>query len=254
MSPPRKKRGSKAPPPPPEEEGKEGWESLSEGTGEGTIAPSPELEAALEEASVAVDEAKKASTPAQEASTPVQEGGKSSADKATIEALCAELEETRAKLAETDDRFLRLQAEFENFRKRGVREREEALRYGHQNLVKDLLATVDNLERAIDHAAGGDEEGLEGVVQGVELVHRELLSALGKYGVSSIEALAEPFDPNVHEAMGQVPSEASPPNTVVQVLEKGYSVHDRLIRPAKVMISAANRPPENEAGEEGDES
>ena len=178
------------------------------------MAPSPELEAALEEASVAVDEVR-------EASTAAQEGGKSNADKLTIEALCAELEETRLKLAETDERFLRLQAEFENFRKRGVREREEAHRYGHQNLVKDLLATVDNLERAIDHAAGGDEEGLEGVVQGVELVHRDLLSALGKYGVSSIEALAEPFDPNVHEAVGQVPSEDSPPNTVVQVLEKG---------------------------------
>ena len=204
----------------------------------GTVAPSAELEDALREATEALD-----GPAAVEEMSPT---GKSTADKVTIEALSLELESVRrdaeektAALAEVEDRALRLQAEFENFRKRGIRDREESQRYGHQNLVKDLLVTVDNLERAIEHGEGGDERSLDGIVQGVELVHRELLAALAKYGVSAIEALREPFDPNLHEAVGQVPSDECSPNTVIEVLEKGYRIHDRMVRPARVIVSVA---------------
>jgi molecular chaperone GrpE len=218
-------------------------EDQGEGPVEGTLAPSAELEEALRKATEALDD----SGAPESAEKEVSPTGKSTADKVTIEALSLELETVRrsaeektAALAEVEDRALRLQAEFENFRKRGIRDREEAQRFGHQNLVKDLLATVDNLERAIEHGEGGDERSLDGIVQGVELVHRELLAALAKYGVSAIEALREPFDPNLHEAVGQNPSDECSPNTVVEVLEKGYRIHDRMVRPARVIISVAS--------------
>ena len=140
-------------------------------------------------------------------------------------------------LRSTIDRLQRLQAEFENFRRRGLRERQEAFQYGHQNLVKDLLSAVDNLERAVEHSensAGGD---LQNLLQGVELVLRELLGALGMHGVRVIEAANEPFDPAVHEAMSQFTDPSVPTNTVVQVLQKGYQLRDRLLRPARVIVS-----------------
>ena len=227
MTPRRKKGSATDSSPPPEDDMKEGWEGLSEDLAEGTIAPSPELEEALREASEAVGQPP-------EGITPAQEGGNSEE---------TEPESLEVTLAEAEDRFLRLQAEFENFRRRSARERAEAHRYGHQNFVKDLLPTVDNLERAVDHAMAGDEGGLEGVVQGVELVSRELLSALEKHGVCEIEALGQAFDPNFHEAVGQVQDDDSPPNSVVQVLEKGYRIHDRMIRPARVMVSSARAEP-----------
>jgi len=213
-----------------------GWEGLSEERADGTIAPSPELEEALREASEAVEAGAQAT-------------GRSSADEVTLEALSRELDAARvraeedaqqlAEFADLSDRHLRLQAEFENFRKRSAREREEMHRYGHQNWIKDLLPTVDNLERAIDHAKGSTEGDFEGVLEGVALVHRELVSALAKNGVTALEPKGEVFDPNLHEAVAQVPSEEAAPNTVIEVLEKGYCIHDRLLRPARVLVAVA---------------
>jgi molecular chaperone GrpE len=154
------------------------------------------------------------------------------------ERLRSELEELRRETAGLQERLLRLSADFDNFRKRHLREREEAHRYGHENLVKDLLATVDNLERAVEHArrGGGD---FDGMLQGVELVQRELFGALAKHGVTRIEAAGEPFDPNVHEAVAQQEDGSSPANTVVQVYQPGYRLWDRLLRPARVVVSKA---------------
>lgn len=136
------------------------------------------------------------------------------------------------------DRLLRLQADFENYRRRVLKEREDAFNYGHENLVKDLLAPVDNLERAIELARKRDGGDLEGFLQGVELVLRELNGILAKHGVSEIVALGQTFDPNVHEAMAQEPAGGSEPNnTVTQVLEKGYRLRDRLLRPARVVVA-----------------
>ena len=221
MTPRRKKGGATDSSPPPEDDMKEGWEGLSEDLAEGTIAPSPELEEALREASEAVGQPPEGITPAQESGNSEE----------------TEPESLEVTLAEAEDRFLRLQAEFENFRRRSARERAEAHRYGHQNFVKDLLPTVDNLERAIDHAKGSGDSNLEGILQGVELVLGELKGVLGKHGVSVSEAENEPFDPAVHEAVGQVPDASQPPNTVIEVLEKGYQLHDRMLRPARVIVS-----------------
>jgi len=167
-----------------------------------------------------------------------------SMDKVTIEALSTELqglktayEEREADVEAAKDRHLRLQAEFENFRRRSMKEKQETALYGPQNLVKDLLTTVDNLERAIEHSEQSGDADLKSLLQGVQLVQRELLGTLGNHGVVVVEADGQLFDPAVHEAMGQAPNDEVPANTVVEVLQKGYQLRDRLLRPARVIVS-----------------
>jgi len=195
----------------------------------GSLPPSRELEEALREAADSV-----------EAHQRSRRGETDSAPEPS-----EELEALRAELSEARDRHLRLAADFDNFRRRSLRDREEAHHYGHQNLVKDLLSSVDNLERAIDHARKGGDESREGLLEGVELVLRELHSVLSKHGVTPIEAQGQLFDPALHEAMAQVPDASVPANTVVQVFQPGYQLRGRLLRPARVLVS---KPPEGAAG------
>ena len=143
----------------------------------------------------------------------------------------------QSQLAESNDRLLRLQADFENFRRRAAREHREAMQFGPQNVVKDLLSVVDNLGRAIEHARRSDGGDLQGLLQGVELVQRELLSVLEKHHVTEVDALGKPFNPAFHEAVAQVPDGSVPANTVIEVLQKGYQLRDRLLRPAQVVVS-----------------
>ena len=194
----------------------------------GSLPPSRELEDALREAADSVEAQKRSR--------------RGETDAAAADA--AELEALRAELAEARDRHLRLAADFDNFRRRSLRDREEAHHFGHQNLVKDLLSSVDNLERAIDHARKSGEGSTEGLLEGVELVLRELHAALSKHGVTLIEARGQLFDPALHEAMAQVPDASVPANTVVQVLQPGYQLRGRLLRPARVLVS---KPPEGAA-------
>jgi molecular chaperone GrpE len=217
----------------------EGLEALTEDDEGGALTPSAELEEALREASEAVEGRKAGELRAA--------GNKPSADKLTIELLSGELQTLKAEyealqgeLDQAGERYARLQAEFENFRRRGLRERQEAHQFGHQNLVKDLLATVDNLDRALEHVEqNNDGDDLQALLQGVELVSRELMVALGKHGVIRIEAKDEIFDPAVHEAMAQIESADVPTNTVLQVLQTGYMLRDRMLRPARVVVSKA---------------
>lgn len=208
----------------------------------GSLAASEELEAALREATESV-EAREAE---RHGGNPGR--GVSSADKVLLEAMSAELqagklhfEELTKERDELKDRFLRLQAEFENFRRRILKERQEAHNYGYQNVVKDLLPTVDNLDRAIAHSVEASEgsggEDLQALLQGIELVRREFLGVLGKHGVTRIEALDQPFDPAVHEAMTQVVDDSVPQGTVMEVLEEGYQLRDRMLRPSRVVVS-----------------
>lgn len=203
----------------------EGWESLAEEAEGGALAPSAELEEALREAAEAVE--------AREAERRQGGGPRGVGD----EALAAEVADLRVENERMKERLLRLQADFENHRRRSLKEREEAHRYGHENLVKDLLATVDNLDRAIEHAHQNDDADLEGMLHGVDLVRRELLGTLARYGLNEVKAEGEAFDPNVHEALAQVENDEVPPGTVVQVLQKGYLLRDRLLRAARVVVS-----------------
>lgn len=220
---PGKKNLPKLPPPEPVSEG---WETLAEEASAGVLAPSPELEEALREAEEAVSEARA------RAQAPADESPETTAETARIEDLSAELVETK-------DRLIRLQADFENFRRRAQREREEAIRYGAQNLLKDLLTTVDNLERALDHSRKGGGGDVENLLQGVELVQKGLLGLMARHGVTEVDALGKPFDPAHHEAMAQAPDASVAPNTVLEVLQKGYKLRDRLLRPARVIVARA---------------
>lgn len=221
----------------------------------GVLPPNPELEAALRDAIECVD-SRDAGTKDSDKKAPPTSGmsleelarRKAAVDEAKLrEAQAAEVAESQtalqAELAASKERVLRLQADFDNFRRRTLKEREDLLNYGHENLVKDLLTTVDNLERAIEHVQQNQDGGSEGLVQGVELVLRELLGTLAKHGVSRIEAQGQPFDPEFHEAIAQEVTDAVPANAVLKVFQTGYTLRNRVLRPARVVVAkAAERP------------
>jgi len=146
-----------------------------------------------------------------------------------------ETKETEAK--NNYERLLRQAAELENYKKRSARERDDAIRYANESLLKDLLPVVDNLERAIAHASGGGNG--KPLVEGVEMVLRGLADVLTKHGAMPILAQGQPFDPTKHEAMTQVETDDHEPNSVVEELHKGYMLRDRLLRPALVSVAKA---------------
>jgi len=222
----------------------EGSEGFAE-EAEGALGPSEELEQAMREAAESVEalqgHRRESEAPAEGGSPQAPAAGAGDGDAAALQ----------QELADAKDRYLRLAADFENFRKRALKDREEAHHFGHQNLVKDLLPSVDNLERAVEHARKGGEGSGSGLLEGVELVLRELHALLAKHGVTPIEALGQAFDPALHEAMAQVPDASKPPHTVVEVFQRGYQLRGRLLRPARVVVS---RPPEGSGptGRQGD--
>jgi len=135
---------------------------------------------------------------------------------------------------ECQDKMLRMAAELENFKKRMVRERDNALKYAGENLIKDLLPTIDNLGRALDHEPGAD---VATFIEGVDMTMKGLLSTLEKSGLTSIESVGETFDPNLHEAMVMEASKEVPDQCIISEFERGYYYKDRLIRAAKVVVS-----------------
>ena len=145
-------------------------------------------------------------------------------------ALAAKEEEAKANY----DRFLRERAELENFRRRMQREKADALRFAVEPLVRELLPVVDNLERALAQEPG-NEPALR---EGVRLVLESLHAVLAQHGVTTIDAVGEPFDPARHEAIARIETDAHEPNRVVDQLHRGYHLHDRLLRPALVTVSA----------------
>ncbi|MEW4486822.1 nucleotide exchange factor GrpE [Thalassoglobus sp. JC818] len=134
------------------------------------------------------------------------------------------------------DQFLRLAAEMENFRKRTARERDDERKYASYGLLYDLLPALDNLQRGID--AAGSDDSSENVLTGVQMVLKQFDEILKRHGVESIASLGEQFDPNFHEALQQRPDGSVPPMTVVQELERGYKLHERVLRPSKVIVSS----------------
>lgn len=153
-----------------------------------------------------------------------------------VEGLRQSLAEKSAEAAANYDLFLRERAELENFKRRMQREKSEALRFASEGLVRDLLPVLDNLERAIAHAeSGGNGQPL---VEGVRMVLKSATDVLERYGVTRVDAVGEAFDPARHEAIAQVPDPEREPNQVVEQLLPGYALHDRLLRPAQVTVSA----------------
>lgn len=154
-----------------------------------------------------------------------------------IESLKDALSVARKEAADNYDRFLRLGAEFENYKKRVQRQMDDHRKYSNTELIKDLLPVVDNLERAIA-AYHDNRANIEScMVEGVEMTLKEVLNILEKHNATQVEAQGKPFDPNYHEAVMQEESEQHPENTVINELQKGYLLHDRLIRPSMVVVS-----------------
>jgi molecular chaperone GrpE len=149
-----------------------------------------------------------------------------------------QLEAAQNEAKDYHDRMLRMAAELDNYKKRAARELEEIKKYATENLLKQLLPVVDNLERAIA-SASTENQSEKGVVDGVALTLAEITKFLEKHYVSPIEALGQPFDPTFHQAMCQEESTDQPPNTVVREFQKGYLLHDRLLRPTMVVVSKA---------------
>jgi molecular chaperone GrpE len=143
-------------------------------------------------------------------------------------------------VAELKDRLLRAVAEAENTRRRAQRDVEEARRYAVAGMARDLLGVADNLRRALESVPDSAREGEFGnLLAGVELTERELLRAFEKAGISRIEPLGQKLDPHFHQAMMQVPDGTAEPGTIVQVVQVGYKIHDRLLRPAMVGVATA---------------
>lgn len=139
-------------------------------------------------------------------------------------------------LEKTTDRLLRLSAEFENYKKRITRETAEFRKYANESLIKELLPVVDNLERAVATAGDGQDNN-SSILEGVEMTINEILKIFSKFGVARIDALGEAFDPSFHQAVMREESTDHAENTVTKELQKGYLMHDRLIRPAMVAVS-----------------
>ena len=151
-----------------------------------------------------------------------------------------QLEQLEQKTASLEDQLLRAKADFANFQRRMANERVEAVRYANADLMRSLLVVLDDLERSL--AAVGTSDDVAAMVDGVRLVQQNLLKALTDHGLSGIEALHQPFDPSVHEAMMQQPSDQHPDQTVIEQIARGYRLHDRVLRPARVVVSKASEP------------
>ena len=145
------------------------------------------------------------------------------------------LDQLRNDLEAAKDRVLRSQAELENYRKRAARELEEHIRYAELSLLRDVLPVMDNVDRAIE--AGEKNADASNLLEGFKMVSQQLRELLACHHCTRIEATNAPFDPNVHHAVMQQPSEEHPANTVLMVTQDGYQLHDRVVRPSQVIVS-----------------
>lgn len=163
-------------------------------------------------------------------------------DVETLDFEADPLMELQQQNAELENRLVRAQAEMENIRKRSRREIEESRKYQNLDIVRSLLPAIDNLDRAL--AAAEQQANIENLVTGVKMVNNQFGEIFGQFGVKKIEALGQPFDPNLHEALQQVATDEHSPMTVIQDVEPGYILHDRVVRPSKVIVSIAATPDE----------
>lgn len=161
-----------------------------------------------------------------------------SAEEVTPEKLQLLLEDARAKADEHWEMVIRARAEAENLKKRHQRELENAHKYAIDKFVSELLPVRDSMELGLS-AATGEGADLDKLVEGTELTLKLLTDVMGKFGIQEIDPVGEPFNPEFHQAMAMQPSSDVEPNTVLTVVQKGYILNDRLVRPAMVMVSQA---------------
>ncbi len=152
--------------------------------------------------------------------------------------LAAKIEEAK----ESQNKYLRLAAEFENYKKRALRDQREHVRFGNEQLLKELLPVLDNLERAVK--SGKETAEGSALLQGVELTHKQALEVLEKFGVKPMDCVGQPFDPACHQAVTQVENDSVPENAVLDDFQKGYFLHDRVLRAAMVSVAKPVAAPE----------
>jgi molecular chaperone GrpE len=149
-----------------------------------------------------------------------------------------ELEEARKEAAANRDRWIRAVADLENYKKRAIQERSNILKYKNEEILRDLIVVMDNMDRAVNYCA---KEGItDPLAEGVCMISGMFKNIFDRYGVKEIKAINEPFDPHLHEAVARVPAGNHENNTVVEELEKGYMYQDRLLRPSKVVVAVAS--------------
>lgn len=207
------------------------------GEGEAAEASVPlDVEAPATEAEVPTELAGAAEAPAEPPAL--------TAEQQELETLRAQLEFSQAKgrelmekVKEEHERVLRATADLDNFRKRALKDKEDIQRFGVEKLLKDFLPVVDNLDRALEHASSPAD--FESLVTGIRMTKKLFEDALGKHGVRGFVSKGKPFDPRFHEAMQQVETEELPPNHVHLEVLRGFMIHDRLARPALVMVTKA---------------
>ncbi len=148
-----------------------------------------------------------------------------------------ELAQVQSEAKVHQEQYLRTLADMENLRKRTQRDKEELAKFANENILREILPVMDNLERAVEHAE--QAESCDGLFEGVQMTLTQFGQLLSKFGVEPVEAIGQIFDPAFHQAMGQLESEEHPVNTVIQQMQKGYQLNDRLLRPAFVMLAKA---------------
>lgn len=169
--------------------------------------------------------------------------------KTIVEDLKRTIEEQKQFAQNNYEKFLRAYAELENYKKRAEKDKVDILKYANEDLVRDLLPFVDNLQRAVEHASAEKDNDPEALIEGVKLTLKDLMRTLEKHGLKPIESVGGVFDPNLHEAMMQVQSDDHEPQTIVEEFQKGYLLKDRLLRPARVSVAMKPEPREEEKAE-----
>ena len=225
----------------------EALEAVEKQQAQAQLDPSNEDDASLE-----LDETELDSIPLEdpeiiEASeeTPAVEAAEPEAEEVAEEPAGEQSEEVKAQL-------IRMAADFENFKKRARKEKEDLRKFGNEHLVRDILPVLDNLERALAHV----DSDANPLVEGIKMVSKQFLQVMENYGVRPIESAGKPFDPAIHDAMTQQPTADAEPGTVLQEFERGYTIHERLLRPARVIVAAAlpDAPAADSVSEGGGES
>lgn len=142
-------------------------------------------------------------------------------------------------LAEMKDRWMRTMADLENLRRRSQREKEEALKYGAVGFAREMVNVADNIKRAVDSKPDEQDlsDAMKSYLAGVEMIAKEFISAFEKQGIKVLDSMHKPFDPNCHQAIFEVPTNEHPVGTILQVIQEGYMMHDRLLRPALVGVA-----------------
>lgn len=197
--------------------------------------------------------------PLQQENLEVEEVPEEEVETSSSEEFLAEMEKAREAAKANQEQYLRTLAEMENLRKRTQREKEELAKFANENILREILPVIDNLERAVEHAEQSEmsETGV-GLLEGVQMTLTQFSQVLDRFGVVPVDAVGEPFDPAFHQAMGQMETDEVPANCVAQQMQKGYQLHDRLLRPAMVMVAKAPEvkqpePPQQES-EQTDEN